>query len=162
MRRSLRDADKRAKQAAKRAEELDDRGRGLGVFNDPVEQLRHEVWLQYLHRIPDSQRAELALAEYRFGPGFLDSLRELEGVAGDKVVDVLVEVLTGLVRSIHGRQLHPWRVGAGGQQQTRADGGSAWRCSLQVNSPSARRLKYWQIPGWTVEFDSVGVHDQGI
>ena len=49
-----------------------------------------------------------------------------------------------------------------GQQETRGDGGVAWRCSLQVNTPSARRLKYWQLPGGVVEFDSVGVHDEGI
>ena len=162
LRRSLRDADKNAKQAAKRAEELDDRAYGIGMFNDPADQMRHEVWLQYLARIPDSQRAELPLAQYRFGPKFLESLDELEGVARDKVVGVLVEVLTGLVRSVHGRQLHQWRVGPVGPQETRADGGAAWRCSLQVNTASARRLKYWQLPGGVVEFDSVGVHDDGI
>ncbi len=162
LRRSLRDADKKAKQAIRRAQEMDDRARGVGVFNDPGEQLRHEIRLQYLHRIPESQRAELPLAEYRLGPRFLDSLDDLKGVARDKVVDVLVEVLTGLVRSMPGRQLHPWRAGPAGPQETRADGGAAWRCSLQVNTPSARRLKYWQLPGGTVEFDSVGVHDEGI
>ena len=162
LRRSLRDADKKAKQAVKRADELEDRAHGVGVFNDPSEQLRHEIWLQYLTRIPDSQRAELPLADYRLGPRFLESLDDLEGVARDKVVDVLVEVLTGLVKSIHGRQLHQWRVGVVGQQETRGDGGVAWRCSLQVNTPSARRLKYWQLPGGVVEFDSVGVHDEGI
>lgn len=162
LRRSLRDADKKAKQAAKRAEELDDRAHGVGAFNDPAAQLRHEIGLQYLYRIPESQRSELKLGDYQFGPRFLDSLENLEGVARDKVVDVLVEVITGLVRSIQGRQLHQWRTSVVGQQETRADGGSAWRVSLQVNTPSARRLKYWQLPGGVVEFDSVGVHDEGI
>ena len=162
LRRSLRDADKKAKHAVKRAEEMDDRARGLGVFSDPEAQLRHEIWLQYLHRIPESQRAELPLLDYRFGPDFIDSLEGLEGVSRDKVVDVLVEVATGLVRQIHGRQLHQWRIGPVGPQETRSDGGAAWRCSLQVNTASARRLKYWQLPGGPVEFDSVGVHDEGI
>ena len=162
LRRSLRDADKAAKQAIKRAQEMADRARGIGVFSDPEEQLRHEIRLQYLYRIPESQRAEMPLADYRLGPKFLDSLDDLKGVARDKVVDVLVEVLTGLVRSMAGRQLHPWRVGPAGPQETRGDGGAAWRCSLQVNTPSARRLKYWQLPGGVVEFDAVGVHDEGI
>ena len=162
LRRSLRDADKKAKQAGRRADELEGRAHGIGVFSDPAEQLRHEIRLQYLHRIGESERADRPLAEYRFGPRFLDSLADLEGVARDKVVDVLVEVLTGLASTIHGRQLHPWRAGVVGPQETRADGGAAWRCSLQVNTPSARRLKYWQLPRGTVEFDSVGVHDQGI
>lgn len=162
LRRSLREADKRAKQAVKRAEEMSDRARGLAVFTDPQAQLRHEIWLQYLHRIPESQRAELPLGDYRFGAGFIDSLEDLEGVSRDKVVDVLVEVATGLVRQIHGRQLHHWRVGQVGPQETRSDGAAAWRCSLQVKTASARRLKYWQLPGGTVEFDSVGVHDEGI
>lgn len=162
LRRSLREADKAAKQSAKRARELHEHAHGIGVFNDPVEQMRHEIWLQYLRRIPESQRRELPLAQCEFGPRFFESLAALEGVAREKVVDVLVEVLTGLVRSVHGRQLHQWRVGPVGPQETRADGAAAWRCSLQVNTASARRLKYWQFPGGAVEFDSVGVHDDGI
>lgn len=35
-------------------------------------------------------------------------------------------------------------------------------CALQVNTPSARRLHWWAIPGkagQTIEFASVGLHD---
>jgi hypothetical protein len=43
-----------------------------------------------------------------------------------------------------------------------ADGARAWRCALQVNTPSARRLHWWSVPGSegaTIEFASVAVHD---
>ena len=43
-----------------------------------------------------------------------------------------------------------------------ADGAQAWRCALQVNSPSARRLHWWVVPGdsgATIEFANVDVHD---
>ena len=162
LRRSLREANQKLKQASKRAQEFADRTYGRAVYSDPERQLRHEIWLQYLARIPEAQRAEMPLAEYRFGPGFAQSLDRLEGISRDKVVDVLVEVLTGIVTSLSGRQLHAWRTSVTGPQQTRADGAAAWRCSLQVNTPSARRLKYWQLPSGGIEFDSVGVHDEGI
>ncbi len=162
LRRSLREANQKAKQSAKRAQELDERAHGVGVFSDPNDQLRHEIWLQYLNRIPEPQRVDMPLAHCTFGPNFLDSIDRLEGISREKVVDVLVEVLTGLVRSIQGRQLHQWRTSVVGPQEQRADDAKAWRVSLQVNTPSARRLKYWQLPGGGVEFDSVGVHDEGI
>ncbi len=133
------------------------------VFTDPQRQLRHEIWLAWLERFDEQERDRLPLPEdYRFGEGFLDSLTALKGISQAKVVDVLVEVLTGLDQQLAGRQRHPWLQGRGGDQQVRDDGARAWRVSLQVETPGARRLKYWRLPGGTVEFDSVGHHDDGL
>ena len=43
-----------------------------------------------------------------------------------------------------------------------ADKAKAWRCSLQDNTPSARRLHWWLISGKegpTFEFANVVLHD---
>jgi hypothetical protein len=133
------------------------------VFSDPHRQLRHEIWLAWLDRFGEQERERLPLPEdYGFGEEFQASLAELNGVSRTKVVDVLVEVLTGLDHRLAGRQLHSWRQGRGGEQQVRGDGAKAWRVSLQVDTPGARRLKYWKLPGGGFEFDSVGHHDDGI
>ena len=50
----------------------------------------------------------------------------------------------------------------GTEQRQRADGARAWRCALQVHSPSARRLHFWRLDGDGVELDRVGIHDADI
>lgn len=73
-----------------------------------------------------------------------------------------VDVLTGRAETLASRELHPLRVGeAGGtEQRVRAeDGAKAWRVSLQINTPSARRLHFWRLPDGGVELSRVGVHD---
>lgn len=162
LRRDLRDARKAVKSANAQAEQLQAASRGTGVFADPIQQMRHEIWLAYLARIPDGQRRTTTLAEYSFGPSFVDSVERLEGISRTKIVDVLVEVLTGLAQDLPSRQLHPWLTSVAGRQEVRADGGRAWRCSLQIRSASARRLKYWVVTDGSIEFDSVGVHDDGL
>lgn len=133
------------------------------VFSDPERQLRHEIWLAWLDRFDEHDRRNRPLPDgYGFAPGFPASLAELKGISREKVVDVLVEVLTGLDQQLSGRQLHPWLEGRAGEQQVRSDGARAWRVSLQVDTPGARRLKYWRLPGGGIEFDSVGHHDDGL
>ncbi len=133
------------------------------LFADPVRQLRHEIWIAYLERFPETEREDRGMPDdYRFGPQFADSLAALRGITREKVVDVLVEVLVGLDKELPSRELHPWTVGKAGAQEGRSDGAKAWRVSLQSNTPGARRLKYWRLPGGLVEFDSVGHHDDGI
>lgn len=133
------------------------------VREDQAEQLRHEIALAYLARIPQSGRADLPLVtDFEFGPAFLPSLGSLDGVSRGKVVDVLVEVLTGLDRTLAGRARRPWRDGRGGAQAVRADGGRAWRVNLQTRTPGARRLKFWTLDGGRVEFDVIAHHDDGL
>jgi hypothetical protein len=138
-------------------------GQTTPAFSDPAQQLRHDIWLAYLTRIPEGQRCDLPLpSTYTFGPGFITSLNTLEGITRDKVLAVLVEVLTGLAKDLDSRRLHPWVEGKAGQQEKRSDGAKAWRVSLQNDTPGARRLKYWQIAGGAIELDFVGHHDDGI
>ena len=89
------------------------------------------------------------------------TLEALEGISRTKVIDVLVEVITDRAKDVGGRE--SIRSGAGnGPQKVRHDRARAWRCALQLNSPSARRLHFWTLPDYSVELDQVGVHDDAI
>ncbi len=49
---------------------------------------------------------------------------------------------------------------AGSDFRTRQDGATCWRVSLQVKTPGARRLHFWQPPGGAPpELSSVRHHD---
>jgi hypothetical protein len=51
----------------------------------------------------------------------------------------------------------------GAPRRERSDGAKAWRLSLQVETPAARRLHYWtlSVDGHrVVELDEVGTHDE--
>lgn len=134
---------------------------GADLFDDPAEQLRHDVYMAWLRRTPPAERPQWPLREWTIGERFLTSLELLEGISRAKVLDVLVEVITDRVKDIAGRDLHPLRDGRAGAQRVRG-GAQAWRCALQVRTPSARRLHFWVLPGNRVELDQVGVHDDGI
>ena len=123
------------------------------------------AWLGVAHAklYGSAERARYPLRRVVVGPDFLDSLRELQGVSLHRVLDTCVHVATGRASEIPGLELHPLRAGAGGtEQRQRADGARAWRCALQVHSPSARRLHFWRLEGDAVELDRVGTHDADI
>lgn len=130
-------------------------------FLDDEEQLRFEVLAEWARVIPAAEKAGRPLAEYTLGPRFLPSLTDLEGVSRDRVVWTLVMVLTGLAPEMNGLQVHRLRTGSGGDDPVRQrdDGAACWRVSLQVNTPSARRLHYWKLPGGAYELSRVVLHD---
>ncbi|MGW2091526.1 hypothetical protein [Promicromonospora sukumoe] len=130
-------------------------------FADDEEQLRFEVLTEWARTIPAAEKTGRPLADYTLGPRFLDSLTDVEGVSRDRVVWTLVMVLTGLALDMNGLQVHRLRTGAGGDDpfRHRDDGAVCWRVSLQVNTPSARRLHYWKLPGGAYELSRVVLHD---
>lgn len=130
-------------------------------FVDDEEQLRFEVLAEWARAIPAAEKPLRPLADYTLGTRFLASLTDVEGVSRDRVVWTLVMVLTGLAPEMNGLQVHRLRTGAGGDDpiRHRDDGAVCWRVSLQVNTPSARRLHYWKLPGGAYELSRVVVHD---
>jgi hypothetical protein len=142
---------------AARARSVPDRF-GEDAFCDPEKQFHHEVYLAWTRRIPSSEKTTRPLAPYALGPDFLPSLKSIEGMDRPKIVDVVVEVLTGL-RS-PGRDLHQLRVDTGGNSRpvVREDGATCWRVALQKGAPAARRLHFWRL-GQAVELSRVIVHD---
>lgn len=130
-------------------------------FADPEQGFRFLVLSQWAKRTIPSEQAERPLPEYLIGPGFLDSLADLEGIKVEKVADVVFEVVTGRAPQIAGREVHHLRTGTGGDDpiRVRADGAVAWRASLQVKTASARRIHYWELPSGQFELARVAIHD---
>ena len=112
-------------------------------------------------RIPAAEKSARPLGRWSIGPQFIDCLDEVQGVDRSKVVDVIVEIVTGLVHEIKGRDLHQLRSGFGGDDApvTRPDGSTCWRAALQQKTPSARRLHFWMLNDGSIELSSVRLHD---
>ena len=130
------------------------------VFLDPEEQFRFEAYLEWVGRVRPEEKAGLALSSYQLGPDFLATLDSVQGVSRAKVVQVIVEVLTGRAEQITGRDLHLLREGPGGDDPpvTRPGGWYCYRVALQRETPAARRLHYWRR-GDEYELSRVVVHD---
>lgn len=130
-------------------------------FLDPITQLTFEVNLAWARRFPAAEKRARPLAAWTVGPDFLASLDSVRGVDRSKVIDVIVEVLTGVVHELAGRDSHQLRSGQGGDDAfvTRPDGATCWRVSLQHKTPQARRLHYWMLNDGSVELSSIRVHD---
>ena len=133
----------------------------LPIFFDPDQGFRHLVTAQWALRLPSNQQKETPLKEYILGPNFLESLDNLQGISREKVVDVVVEIATGIANELAGREVHRLREGAGGDERVvvREDGAVGWRASPQVGTSSARRIHYWILSGGSIEFSRVTVHD---
>lgn len=122
------------------------------------------VRIAYARMYEEDDRLRSPLLRMRVGPEFLDSLRELEGAELDKVVEVCAQVACDRAHENTSREVHQLHAGRAGKPRVReSDNAQAWRCALQVKSPSARRLHWWRLggaSGATIEFASVGVHDE--
>ncbi|MFZ1286606.1 MAG: hypothetical protein WAR57_06175 [Candidatus Phosphoribacter sp.] len=130
-------------------------------FADPAQGFRYLVLTPWATRTLPSEQRDRPLADFLIGPRFLDSLERLEGVKAEKVADVVFEIVTGLALKLPSREVHHLRTGSGGDDplRVREDGAVAWRASLQVNSPSARRIHFWVLPSGQVELARVATHD---
>lgn len=123
------------------------------------------VRLAYARTFDEGSRHEHPLQRLRVGPRFLASVHATPGIDVDKLLDVCAEVGAGIAHQKAGREVHPLRAGerGAGDRVRERDGARAFRCALQVHTPSARRLHWWNVPGpdgATIEFASVGLHDE--
>lgn len=133
-----------------------------GRFVDAEEQFRWEVEQAWVQRIPAAEKARLPLCDYVIGPNFLGTLAGFDDQTHGKVVEVVVDIATGRVHSLRGRDTHQMRTSAapGSPYRTREDGATCWRVAVQINTPGARRLHFWQPPGGAPpELSSVRHHD---
>lgn len=131
------------------------------LFDDEGEQLDFEIRLAWARTTQPGEKRERPLAAWSYGPDFLATLGSVQGIPRSKVVEVIVQVLTGRDGDLAGRELHRLRSGPGGRDPyvTREGGESCWRVSLQSNTPGARRLHYWRCKDGSIELSSVRVHD---
>lgn len=130
-------------------------------FADPEEDMRWAIRRTWVEQTLPSDKAVWPLPEeYGIGADFCRSVDELQGVSRERVLRIVVQVLTG--REVPDD--HPLRSSkAGGAPAvTREREGATWVCRrapLQQSSPSARRLSYWRGPGGQIELSRVAVHD---
>lgn len=153
---------KQVRSLSDRNEELEAVVHSRSVYDDPAEQLEHEIWLAWMHAYSESDRKQHPLATYRFGPRFVESVDSIEGVEREKIVATCVDVLTRRAWQINGRQARQMRTSEEGGSPVRVrvhDQATAWRCNLQTASPSARRLMWWEVPDGTIELAIVALHD---
>lgn len=94
----------------------------------------------YAERYTEDDRRRYPLREVRLGVEFLKRVRQLEGVDLSKIVEVSVDVAARRAHEIPAREAHVLKEGEGGapQRVRLSDGARAWRCALQVGTPSAR------------------------
>jgi hypothetical protein len=130
-------------------------------FADAEQGFRYRVLTQWAYPNAAQRAARSSAARLLRWAAFPRLLSRLEGIKEEKVADVVFEVVTGLAPQIPGREVHHLRIGAGGDNpvRVREDGAMAWRASLQVKTPSARRLHYWILPNGDIELARVATHD---
>ncbi|WP_028709555.1 hypothetical protein [Propionicicella superfundia] len=131
------------------------------AFTDPAAQLVFDVDLAWARRFPAAEKARRPLGRWEVGPEFLPTMDQVQGVERSKVVDVIVEIVTGVVHELSGRDVHQLRSGMGGDDPpvTRPDGATCWRVALQQKTPSARRLHFWMRNDNVIELSSIRLHD---
>ncbi|WP_277455361.1 hypothetical protein [Janibacter sp. DB-40] len=138
-----------------------DEQRELQGFADPEQQLRWDIQRTWVESTRPEDKDEWRLPKaYAVGPDFCESLHDVEGVSRDRVLHVLVRLLTG--RGVPDD--HPLRKNRSGNSPavTRVVDGVEWLCRrapLQQSAPSARRLSYWRDDSGRIELSRVAVHD---
>jgi len=109
----------------------------------------------------EADRTNYPYREPVLGPRFLTTLDAVQGISRDKILEVCAHVVSYRAFTIAGFEVHQLRTSQGGDSppRKRDDGATAWRVSLQVKTPSARRLHYWQLVDGTIELAQINTHD---
>jgi hypothetical protein len=157
-RRQLRESRRKVVPVASALTMLQRRERWL----EPDEWVRHETYLARVDRVAPTDRVARRLpADYAVGPRFAESLLALDDRAFAKAMRAVVDVLTMSWSELSSREVHALRSGDGGTAAdvTRHDGARCFRAYIEQNTPQARRLHYWQLPGGTIELSRVVLHD---
>jgi predicted RNA-binding protein with RPS1 domain len=124
-------------------------------------QLRAAIRAQWEASTTPADRERYAWREPTFGPEFAASLDRVEGVSRERVFEVCADAVCRRAPDRPGLELHALRSGdhGGAPQRVRADGAKAYRASLQVRTPAARRLHYWELRDGGIELAKIVYHD---
>jgi hypothetical protein len=165
--RLLRDKDQTIADLRRQVQKLTKKLRAMSeplpptVYTDPERQFRWEVEQHWLTTVSEHDRAQWPLAPYLIGRDWLVSLQKLELAGRRKVLDVVVEVLSGRVVDNSARRLRRLRSAdqGGAGPRIRQDGAVGWRCNIKYNSASAPQMMWWKLPDNTIELGRVAAHD---
>lgn len=130
------------------------------VFADPADQFGHEVYLTWLAQVSEPDRPAQQLRDYTLGAEFIASL-DADLIDRDRVLALVVEILTRTVFTNRAREPHGLRTSSVGNapQRERGDGALAWRAALRTRTPAAPRIHWWELPDGTVELAQAAHHD---
>lgn len=130
-------------------------------FPDVDAWVRHEIICAWVERIPACDKKTHPLPTFTVGDEFAPSLESLDADKFAKAMKAVVDVLTGRAEQMDGRELHRLRISdsGGSPYLVRDDGSHAMRCAIERNTPSARRLHYWVLPGGQIELARIVLHD---
>lgn len=126
---------------------------------DAARQLAGEIEAAYRRTTTPHDRRRHRWQEPLIGPDLLNSIENVQGIGRSRIIEVCAHVACGRAPEVAGLDPRPLLRTKGASQLERDDGARAWRCSLQVGTPSARRLHYWLLPGGQVELAKVVYHD---
>ena len=132
------------------------------LFADPGDQMNFDINLAWARMTPAAEKKDLPLQSWTYSPHFFDTIAAVDGISRDKIVEVIIHVLTRRDKTLASRELHQLRTGRGGEDPPRsrnAGRDTCWRVNLQTNTPSARRLHYWLCADGSIELSSIRLHD---
>lgn len=149
------------KQASSGSARLPSRSTRRARWKTDEDWLRHEILLAWVERVDASEKARYPLGRYLVGSDFAASIDALDEAQFAKAMRAVVDVATGRAPGIVARDVHRLRSGWGGDDPpiVRDDGAKAWRVAIELNTASARRLHYWELPGGSIELSRVVLHD---
>ncbi len=98
---------------------------------------------------------------FDIGPQFAATVQQHGDRYRGKIVRACADVVLNAPELLRRADDHALRTGDGGSNPAiqRSDGAVARRCSIEQNTPAARRVHYWILPGGSIEFASINVHD---
>ena len=132
-------------------------------FLDDELALRHELYLEWVERVPANEKSDYPWSEkYTVGPKFTASFYAHDAALRAKTLKALTQLLTGRADRMNAREVHPKRIGMGGddpQAVRDEDGATCWRMSVESGVAAARRVHYWKLPDGTIELHELVAHD---
>ena len=99
---------------------------------------------------------------YKMGPKFAASFYTHDPALRAKTLKALTQLLTGRADRMKAREVHPKRIGMGGddpQMVRDEDGATCWRMSVESGVAAARRVHYWKLPDGSIELHELVAHD---
>lgn len=132
---------------------------GPALFSDPDTQMRYDIGQMWLYKVSEPERQQWPLRAFQLSESFLASTRSTSLVSRERIVDVVVDVLTRRAFDMASRAVHPYGAGhASAPPITRDDGATAYRATIR-HTAGGPRLLWWECCDGSVELAWVGHHD---
>lgn len=126
------------------------------------EELRR-VWISRYKQSEREQKYPIDYTKFSYGPGFFETVFEKDLTEDElrKAVRVIVDIVTGREADARQNSVHPLRESEAPSAsiRSRPDGATAWRASVEQNTPQARRLHFWKLPNNNIELAKIVRHD---